>query len=420
MDGTSLLAERDEWAAAQFGAAELGDTRRTRRSVAFAARAAGDSSGSIPAQSGSWADAKAVCRLFAVPGVTHAAVCQPHFEWTREVAGKFPMVFLVQDIMVAKFTSHRACKGLGPIGTDGTGLTGLHQMNVLAADPLRRLPLGLMYQRHYARPEEPRRMTPYATRRRSIPLEQRESHWWVEAIAAIGSPPPGVRWVHVGDRGEDIFGAYHQARQQGADWLIRVSQNRSVVPPEGPGRLVEYIRGLPGRLHKTIVTRRAKSEVPETVTLHIAAGEVTLTPPSNEPQQKQFKPISCWLVRVWEDSPPSGHEALEWMLCTSLPGQSDDMPGRAAGGYGCRWMIEEFHTCEKTGCQTEQRRLESRDRLEPRIGMLSVLAVRRLALKFVARDDPETPARHLFDDWMIDVMANYLKCPAATMTVNLF
>ena len=91
-----------------------------------------------------------------------------------------------------------------------------------------------------------------------------------------------------------------------------------------------------------------------------------------------------------------------------------------AQGYAVRWMVEEFHKCEKTGCQVEMRRLEHVDRLEPLIGLLSVLAVWLLRLKFVARDDPETPARELFNDSMIHVMARYLKRPAATLTVSQF
>jgi hypothetical protein len=83
-------------------------------------------------------------------------------------------------------------------------------------------------------------------------------------------------------------------------------------------------------------------------------------------------------------------------------------------------MIEEFHKCQKTGCQVEMRRLEDTDRLEPLIGLLSVLAVCLLQLKFVARDNPDTPASDLFDESTVGVMARYLKCSAATLSVAQF
>jgi hypothetical protein len=126
------------------------------------------------------------------------------------------------------------------------------------------------------------------------------------------------------------------------------------------------------------------------------------------------------VVRVWEAAPTAGEEPLEWILCTSLPCADEAMMCFAAQGYALRWMIEEFHKCQKTGCQVEMRRLEHTDRLEPLIGLLSVLAVRLLELKFVARDHPDTPARDLFNEPMVQVMGRYLKCSAATLTVLQF
>ena len=419
MDGALCLADREQWAFSEFGAADLGDRRRTRRLVKLATLMAGNSSGSIPQQTQTWAETKAAYRLFDADGVTHTAVCQTHFDQTRLAAGQVPMVFLVQDTMVLNFTSHTACTGLGPIGTD-QGLMGLHQQNVLAVDPVRQRPLGLMYQKHYRRPPQPKGMRADRARRRKVPLEERESHWWVEAIASIGRPPAGVRWVHVGDRGEDLFVAYHEARRQNSDWLIRVAQDRRVLAPTGSCRLFDHARSLPVRIQKTVRTRRARSEVVEEVTLCVTAGPMTLLPSAGEPQHQQWEPIPCWVVRVWEPCPPPGQEPLEWILCTSLPCETDAMLGFVAEGYGFRWMIEEFHKCQKTGCQVEARRLEHTDRLEPLIGLLSILAVRLLELKFVARDNPGTPARDLFDETTVEIMARYLKCPAASMTVGQF
>jgi len=418
MEGMRALADRDEWAASQFAAADLGDRRRTKRLVRLAAMMAGNSSGSIPQQTGGGADMKAAYRLFAAEDVTHATICQPHFAQSRRAAGQIPMVFLVQDTMVLNFTSHAACAGLGPIG-EGKGLMGLHQQNVLALDPIRRRPLGLMYQRHYSRKPRPKALRANRNGRHAVPLEERESHWWIAAIAAIGSPPPGVRWVHVGDRGEDLFGAYHEARKQHTDWMIRVSQDRRVLTPTGPDRLFPYIRSLPIRTQQKVSIRRP-SGVIEEVTLCVAAGQVTLQPAHNEPQHRHFEPIPCWVVRVWEVSPAAGGELLEWILCTSLPCEGDAMLCFVAQGYALRWMIEEFHKCQKTGCQVETRRLEHTDRLEPLIGLLSVLAVWLLQLKFVARDNPDTPASELFDESMVHVMARYLRCSVATLTVLQF
>jgi hypothetical protein len=418
MEGTLALADRRAWAESQFADAELGDLRRTRRLVTVAAMMAGNSSGSIPQQTGGGADMKAAYRLFSAEGVTHAAVCQPHFELTRQAAASLPLVFLVQDTMVLNFTSHKQCQGLGPIG-EGT-LRGLHQQNVLAFDPATRRPLGLMYQKHHRRIERPKGSHADRKGRRAIPLEQRESYWWIDAIRAVGSPPPGVRWVHVGDRGEDLFGVYDEAQRQGADWLIRVSQDRRVFTAQGEDRLLSYARRLPKRIERVVTIRRPHAAVPEEVTLCVAGGPVTLRPSRADANYRDRQPIACWVVRVWEASPPAGSQPLEWILCTSLSCQSDEALGFVAQGYAFRWIVEEFHKCQKTGCQVEMRRLEHTDRLEPLIGLLSVLAVWLLQLKFVARDQPQTPARELFDEKMVEVMARYLRHRATTLTAGEF
>ena len=59
-----------QWAEEQFGACQLGDSRRTRRAIEVAAAFAANPSGSTPHQTEDWADLKAAYRLFDSDGVT--------------------------------------------------------------------------------------------------------------------------------------------------------------------------------------------------------------------------------------------------------------------------------------------------------------------------------------------------------------
>src|SRR5262245_22874425 len=52
-----------QWAQEQFGECDLGDIRRTRRAIRFAAQVASDTSGSTPRQTETWKDCKAAYRL---------------------------------------------------------------------------------------------------------------------------------------------------------------------------------------------------------------------------------------------------------------------------------------------------------------------------------------------------------------------
>jgi len=415
MDGQNQIADRDVWAREQFGEAALGDVRRTRRLVKLGAQMAGNSSGTIPQQTGSLADMKAAYRLFSQEAVTHEAICTPHWQRTRQWAGQRPRVLLLQDTTQLDFTFHVKTRGLASIGNGGG--QGLHQQNVLAVDPVGKVPIGLMYQRHHRREEVPEGET--RSDRRQRPIAERESFWWVEAIRWIGSAPPGVCWVHVFDRGGDAFAIYDAIRETQTDFIIRVAQDRRIVGKDGHDYLLAYVRSLPS-LGTRALTVRVKGSSPRPATLKIAAGTVMLLPSRLEPELRDRPPLSCQVVRVWEDDPPCATAGLEWILLTSLAAVTFAQAIGVGEGYGLRWLVEEFHKSEKTGCRVEERQLLDTDRLEPLIGLLSVLAVRLLQLKFAAREDPDQPACDLFGDEAAMVMSRYLRCPEVDLTVGLF
>ena len=415
MDGQLGIADRTRWAQEQFETANLGDVRRTRRLMKLAEQMAGNSNGSIPQQTERLADMKAAYRLFAQEAVTHEAVLRPHWQRTREEAGTLPVVFLTQDTTELDFTYHKRTRGLAPVGNGGG--RGLHQQNVLAIDPVRRVPIGLMYQRPHRRKEAPEGETRTGLRQR--PLAERESFWWVEAIRTIGSPPEGVCWVHVLDRGGDSFAIYDVIRETGTDFIIRAAQNRRIASKDGHEYLFDYARSLPS-LGVRELTVRVKGSSLRRTKLQVAAGTVTLLPTRTEPELRNRPPVVCQVVRVWEDDPPCGTERLEWILLTSLPTESFSQATVVAEGYGLRWLVEEFHKSEKTGCRVEERQLRDTDRLEPLIGLLSVLAVYLLQLKYVAREDPDRPARDLFGDEVVAVMAAYLQHSHPDLSVTEF
>jgi hypothetical protein len=156
------------------------------------------------------------------------------------------------------------------------------------------------------------------------------------------------------------------------------------------------------------------------VNLSVAFAEVMLRPVKYEREYRGLEPIRCSVVRVWEADPSKGVRPLEWILLTSLECTTAEQALRIAEGYALRWLIEEFHKCQKTGCQVEERRLEHVDRLEPLFGLLSVLAVWLLTLKYVARDNPDQPAAASVGTQMVQVMARYLDKRPDMLTIGQF
>jgi Transposase Tn5 dimerisation domain len=115
-------------------------------------------------------------------------------------------------------------------------------------------------------------------------------------------------------------------------------------------------------------------------------------------------------VRAWEEHPPADVKApVEWMLLSSEPVESCEDALRIVDYYGCRWLIEEYHQCLKSGCKVEQRQLDDATRLKPLIGMLSVVAVRLLQLKNEVRMTPEKPAIECVPAELVHTLGRLIK-----------
>ena len=76
------------------------------------------------------------------------------------------------------------------------------------------------------------------------------------------------------------------------------------------------------------------------------------------------------------------------------------------GYYELRWLVEEYHKALKTGCCVEKRQLKTAARLEALVGLMSVVAVRLLRLKSLARTDPDVPAKRVVPNiWLVMLKA---------------
>jgi hypothetical protein len=94
---------------------------------------------------------------------------------------------------------------------------------VLAVESNSRQVLGIAHQEPFLRQPAP----PKETKQQRLQRE-RESQVWERSVQALGSPPEGVRWVHIGDRSSDIFSFLSLCRERKCDFLIRAAQDRCV------------------------------------------------------------------------------------------------------------------------------------------------------------------------------------------------
>lgn len=376
-----------KWAERQFGRCDLGDARRSRRAVHVASQMAADPDASTPAQTEKWSDLKAAYRLFDGEEVTFENLAGPHWERTRRrSAGAWLVLGDTTEINFGRFCQ---AEGLGPVGkNDGRGFL-LH--SGLMVEPESEEVVGLAGQVIRHRQPKPAGEHYYQALQRD-----RESLVWGQLIDEIGPPPAGAQFVHVYDRGADNFEVFCRLLLTRNDWVIRAARlNRKVA--EG-GSLGELLDRLPLAGSYALSVRATHKAAARVARLEVRYTVASLQAPHfRSPWLREcgIETIAMNVIAVREVHPPPGVQPLCWVLFTSLPVESFDDARRVIGYYEKRWGVEDFHKALKTGCRLESRQLQTSARLEALTALLSVVAVRLLQLRSIARRDPQRPAREV-------------------------
>jgi hypothetical protein len=153
---------------------------------------------------------------------------------------------------------------------------------------------------------------------------------------------------------------------------------------------------------------------------------ITMLSPRNwadKPHRKGHKrpePLCCWAVRIWGINPPAGVDPIEWVLLTDEPAEGLASTLKVVYCYSCRWLIEEYHKCLKSGCRAESRQLEEASRLEAMLGILTVVAFRLLQIKHQAKVNPDAPAKSIVPENYVNTLAAHLKLSPGKLTAYQF
>src|SRR6266699_1197807 len=331
---TQVLLDPKRWAERTFGDVQLHDLRRTRRAVQAAGRLAENPLGSLPAQMQTWKETKALYRLLDEPDVTFASLMQPHLQQSREQANASPVVLLVQDTTDIDLSHRHKISGVGQIGNERG--RGFFVQTVLAVRPQTREVLGCMAQEPFVRIPAPEGEQRSQRRKR----QERETDVWIRQVQSIGTPAAGSMWVHVGDRGADMFPFFQACQTTKTPFLVRAAQNRRVQQDEEE---ITYAllraRSWPSQASRPFEVPARHGHQARSTQLQLAFVQMTLLPPRNEPRASK-EPVTVWVVRVWEEQVPEGEEPLEWVLLTSVPTTTLEQAWERVDWYGYRWLVE--------------------------------------------------------------------------------
>jgi hypothetical protein len=219
----------DSWAEEEFGLAELGDERRTKRLMELTQRLAKAPMASLPDATGDVALLKAAYRFFGNEEIDVQAILASHIKASYERIQEEAVVLAVQDTSLLDWTQHPATSGLGPLRTDKQ--QGLVMHSTLAVTP-ERLALGILSQEAWARGPETFSHLPD---RRERPIEDKESHKWLVGLAATNAARlacPQTHFISVGDREADVYDLFLAERSQGVDLLVRAVRDRRLEDPQ--------------------------------------------------------------------------------------------------------------------------------------------------------------------------------------------
>lgn len=417
---SNLLVEPAAWAQQQFGECEFGDVRRTKRLVQIAAQAAARPDGSTPDQTESWGDCKAVYRLMDCDDVSHAKIIGSHCEQTRRSCPAGSVQLILCDTTEIDFG--RFVEGLGRIGRAKAN-RGFYLHTGLLRDAATGEIRGLAGQELFYRRRRSRQKV-HKNTKRSDP--EREQVVWGKLMDQIGSPPPGVRWLHVCDRGADDYEVYLRAHLNRCGWVIRTARlNRKVRRLTGDATtLEEMLASAPVHQVLQFSVPRQGNRPARTAEVELRFFPFLMPPPSRMSpwirEHAPAEPLCMGCVQLVEPHPPKGAEALNWVLVTSEPVTNVEEALAALGHYSQRWGVEEYHKALKTGCHVEERGYQTSERLERITGLLAVLAVRLLQVRELAREQPDLPAVDVAPKEWVEALAVIRKRPSDGMTIRQF
>jgi hypothetical protein len=425
-----------------FGTARLGDRRRTGSLIDLADRFARHPGGSLPDKC---ADPNALQRCYTLMqarAVTHAAVLGAHVEHTLDLLhDQHGPLLCLHDTTELDYSGHASLAAqLGPIG-NGHGRGWLCHSSLFVRPSDRRV-LGLGQQLLHVRAAVPPGETAAAKRDR----KSRESLLWSAAVEAVqrrweaaqqpprrGQPPrpfpADLLVVDVCDRGADIFEFLDKEEVLGRHYVIRAYQDRRVQvghDADADAQVLAHLRGhvrsLPGHGRRVITVHGRHGQPDRPAVVRVAWAAVQLQPPRKACGRYRGVPLAVWVVRVWEEEPPAGVEAVEWLLLTNVAVTDEASAWERVDWYGCRWLQEEWHKALKTGCAVEEPQFTDVARLEPMVALLSVVALTLLEVRSQSRDEATAgrPATEVIGAEYVEVLSGWRWGERRELTVREF
>ena len=111
--------------------------------------------------------------------------------------------------------------------------------------------------------------------------------------------------------------------------------------------------------------------------------------------------LAVHIVSAQEINPPHHAEAINWVLITNVAVSHVEEAIERIRWYQLRWKIEEYFRVLKSGCNVENSRLSTKEKLQKLIALKSIIAYKILFLSKLALTAPESDCTQILsqEEW---------------------
>jgi hypothetical protein len=382
------------WVETEMVACQCHDARHAQRLARLLARLSEKPVHSIPSACHGWAETMAAYRFLDNPAISEQEILSGHKYATLARIQEQAVVLLVQDTTFLDYGTTQPKQGMGTVKIKVREEYLLHPTVVFTPE---RMNLGVLGLQVWQRPEQP-----VAQERHRKPLEEKESYRWLQGYqlaCEVQQRCPDTLVVNVADREGDIhewfLDAMRRLSGERAEVIIRAKCNRRLAKGKEPRYLWEEMQQARPAGSITVELTRQPDRPPRQVTLKVAVKQVTFHG-ARRPGGR-LPPVELVAVYAKEPRPPSGEKPIKWLLLTSLPVADFPSACTVVQWYRCRWEIELFFRVLKQGCQIEQLRLQTDQRLLNALALYLIVAWRIHSITMAGRTYPDVSCEVVFE-----------------------
>jgi Transposase Tn5 dimerisation domain len=328
------------------------------------------------------------------PHMDAQEILSGHTHATLERIRAQEIVLLVQDTTFLHDGTTQPKAGMGTVKITTREESLRHPPVVFTPE---RINCGGVGMKVWQRPEQP-----VAQQRKRKPIAEKERYRWLEGYQGAGKIKqacPGTLGVNMADREGDIqewlVDAMCREPSQRAEVIMRAKGHRRLVPGAAPRYVWAAMQQTAALGTLTIELARQPERPPRSATL-----SVTATPVPFHGARRlggTLPPVTVSAVYAQEPSPPPGEEPVEWLLLTSLPVTDFLRACLVVQWYRCRWERELFFRVLKQGCQIEQWRMQTEQRLLHALAIYVIVAWRIHNSTMASRAYPEVSCEVIFE-----------------------